>query len=135
MSAIGAERGWILLLIFAVWSYDTGAYLVGKNLGRTKFLTHISPSKTYAGLVGGLVACTIIVGLILGGLGQPIGSGLILGPLLGLSAQAGDAGKQQGSVPDREALRREGWRNRLSPRAAGPGKVHHTAGVYEVVLN
>jgi CDP-diglyceride synthetase len=26
---LGAERGWILLLVLAVWSYDTGAYLVG----------------------------------------------------------------------------------------------------------
>ena len=26
------ERGWILLLVLAVWSYDTGAYLVGKQL-------------------------------------------------------------------------------------------------------
>ena len=48
-SALGAERGWILLLVLAVWSYDTGAYLVGKNFGRTKFLTHISPSKTIEG--------------------------------------------------------------------------------------
>ena len=47
------ERGWILLLVLAVWAYDTGAYLVGKNIGRTKFLTHISPSKTIEGLVGG----------------------------------------------------------------------------------
>ena len=61
LGALGAERGWILLLIFAVWSYDTGAYLVGKQFGRTKFLTHISPSKTYAGLVGGVVASTIVV--------------------------------------------------------------------------
>ena len=58
---LGAERGWILLLLLAVWSYDTGAYLVGKQFGRTKFLTHISPSKTYAGLIGGVVATTIVV--------------------------------------------------------------------------
>ena len=61
LDVVGAERGWILLLILAVWSYDTGAYLVGKQFGRAKFLTHISPSKTYAGLVGGVVATTIVV--------------------------------------------------------------------------
>ena len=55
------RRGWILLLILAVWSYDTGAYLVGKQFGTAKFLTHISPSKTYAGLIGGVVATTVVV--------------------------------------------------------------------------
>ena len=58
---LGGERGWILLLLLAVWSYDTGALLVGKQFGRRKFLTHISPSKTYAGLIGGMVASTIVV--------------------------------------------------------------------------
>jgi phosphatidate cytidylyltransferase len=90
LAGFGAERGWVLLLVLGVWAYDTGAYLVGKRLGRAKFLTHISPSKTYAGLIGGLVACTVVVGAMLGGLGQPVASGLILGPLLGLAAQAGD---------------------------------------------
>jgi phosphatidate cytidylyltransferase len=90
LSVLGAERGWILLLILAVWSYDTGAYLVGKRFGREKFLTHISPSKTYAGLVGGIVATTLVVALVLWGLGQSPLHALALGPLVALAAQAGD---------------------------------------------
>ena len=70
LAGLGAERAWILLLILAVWSYDTGAYLVGKQFGRRKFLTHISPSKTYAGLVGGITATTIVVALGLWAVGQ-----------------------------------------------------------------
>ncbi len=87
---LGAERGWILLLILAVWSYDTGAFLVGKNFGRRKFLTHISPSKTVEGLIGGVVASTIVVALMLWALGQDPRHALLLGPLTALAAQAGD---------------------------------------------
>ena len=87
---LGAPRGWILLLVLGVWSYDTGAYLVGSQIGRHKFLTHISPSKSVEGLVGGLIACTVVVAAMMAGLGlSPLGA-LILGPLLGLVAQAGD---------------------------------------------
>ena len=90
LEILGPERGWIVLLILAVWSYDTGAYLVGRRFGRERFLSHISPSKTYAGLVGGIVATTVVVGLVLVGLGQTPIHALLLGPLTALAAQAGD---------------------------------------------
>jgi phosphatidate cytidylyltransferase len=90
LEVLGAERGWIVLLILAVWSYDTGAYLVGRRFGRERFLTHISPSKTYAGLVGGVLATTVVVGLLLAGLGQTPIHAVLLGPLAALAAQAGD---------------------------------------------
>jgi phosphatidate cytidylyltransferase len=90
LAILGSERGWIILLILAVWSYDTGAYLVGRQFGREKFLTHISPSKTYAGLAGGVIATTVVVGLLLFGLGQNPLHALVLGPLTALAAQAGD---------------------------------------------
>jgi phosphatidate cytidylyltransferase len=87
---LGSERGWILLLVLAVWSYDTGAYLVGRNFGRTRFLTHISPSKTLEGLVGGAAATTAAAALLLVALGQNPIHALALGPLAALAAQAGD---------------------------------------------
>ena len=73
-----------------MWAYDTGAYFVGRRFGRRRFLAHLSPSKTYAGLVGGTVAATIVVTLLLAGLGQPPVAGLVLGPLVALASQAGD---------------------------------------------
>lgn len=90
LATVGSDRGWILLLVLGVWAYDTGAYFVGKRFGRARFLVHLSPSKTYAGLVGGMVAATLVVGAGLWGLGEaPVGA-LILGPLLAAAAQAGD---------------------------------------------
>jgi phosphatidate cytidylyltransferase len=86
----GPERGWVLVLVGAVWAYDTGAYFVGRRFGRERFLTQLSPSKTYAGLVGGTVASTVMVALTLYLIGQPPVSAVILGPLLSFAAQAGD---------------------------------------------
>src|SRR5687768_1670754 len=65
LATLGAERGWIALLILVVWAYDTGAYLVGRQYGRHHFLEHISPSKTVEGLVGGLVAACVVAALVL----------------------------------------------------------------------
>jgi phosphatidate cytidylyltransferase len=90
LAPLGPERAWILVLVLGVWSYDTGAYLVGSRLGGPRFLTHISPSKTYAGLVGGLVGSTIVTAILVAALGQPVLVGLVLGPLVGLAAQVGD---------------------------------------------
>jgi phosphatidate cytidylyltransferase len=90
LAPLGGERGWILLLLLGVWAYDTGAYFVGRRFGHRTFLSHISPSKTYAGLVGGLVACTAAVTGVAIGLGEPPAIGLVLGPLLAAAAQAGD---------------------------------------------
>jgi phosphatidate cytidylyltransferase len=90
LAPLGPERGWIVLLVLGVWGFDTGAYLVGRQIGRHKFLVHISPSKSIEGLVGGLVATTVVTALLLAGLGQEPLGGLVLGPLLGLAAQAGD---------------------------------------------
>ena len=90
LAGLGAERGWILLLIVAVWSYDTGAYLVGTRLGRTRFLMHISPSKTVEGLIGGVIATMVVTAVMLWALGQSAVHALTLGPLVALAAQAGD---------------------------------------------
>jgi len=85
-----AGRAWVLLVILLVWSFDTGAYCVGIALGKRKFLAHISPSKSYWGLVGGVAASTAVAVAGLWALGQPPVVGVLMGPLVGLVAQAGD---------------------------------------------
>jgi phosphatidate cytidylyltransferase len=90
LAGLGGDRSWILLLVLGVWAYDTGAYLVGRRFGRRRFLVHLSPSKTYAGLVGGLVAATVVTGAMLNAMGGSVPQALVLGPLIGVAAQAGD---------------------------------------------
>ena len=90
LAQLGAQRGWILLAVLLVWSFDTGAYCVGVALGKRKFLAHISPSKSYWGLFGGLSASTAVAVAGMWALGQPVTMGLVLGPVAGAVAQAGD---------------------------------------------
>lgn len=45
----------VLGFFFLLWANDTGAYLVGRKLGRTKLFERISPKKTWEGSLGGAV--------------------------------------------------------------------------------
>jgi phosphatidate cytidylyltransferase len=84
------ERRWILVLLAGVWSFDTGAYLVGRAIGRHPFLPWISPRKTVEGVLGGLVVATAAVALVFLATSDDPLEALILGPLLVAAAQAGD---------------------------------------------
>jgi phosphatidate cytidylyltransferase len=88
--ALWPERRWILVLLAGVWSFDTGAYLVGRAIGRRPFLPWISPKKTLEGVLGGLAVATVGVAAVLAVSGSNPLEALILGPLLGIVAQSGD---------------------------------------------
>ena len=87
---LDAGRWWLVVAVLGVWAYDTGAYFAGRAIGGPRFLTSISPSKTWAGAVGGLLVATAVVALLLAGLGRLPGEALLLGPLIAIAAQAGD---------------------------------------------
>jgi phosphatidate cytidylyltransferase len=95
---------WPLLLVLIVWGYDTGAYLTGRWLGRTRLIDHISPSKTVEGLAGGLVVATLAAGIGAWMIGLPAWHPLVIGPVVGLTAQAGDLAE---SMLKRAAGRKE----------------------------
>ena len=101
---IGSGVAWTLTLVLVVWGYDTGAYLVGRAVGRTHLVDHISPSKTVEGLVGGLVVATMGAGIGAALIGLEPWHPLIIGPLVGLAAQGGDLAE---SLLKRSAGRKE----------------------------
>ena len=58
---LGAE---LLLWVFiTTWSVDIGAYFAGRTIGGPKLAPAISPNKTWAGLVGGMIAAALFGGL------------------------------------------------------------------------
>jgi phosphatidate cytidylyltransferase len=55
----GSQRGLYhyqipLGILFCLWASDSGAYFVGRKLGKTKLFERISPKKSWEGLVGGM---------------------------------------------------------------------------------
>ncbi len=49
-------RAWVIVALAATFATDTGAYAVGRLLGRHLFVPRISPHKTWEGAIGGLAA-------------------------------------------------------------------------------
>ena len=49
-----------VLLLLIVFAGDTGAYFVGRALGKRKLFERVSPKKTWEGVFGGLAASVLI---------------------------------------------------------------------------
>ncbi len=86
------SHGWILVLltILAVWVCDIFSYLIGSLIGKRKLAPDISPNKTVAGSVAGLLAS---VSLLAGVYFLPwfsLTERLLLGLLIGVFSQVGD---------------------------------------------
>nr|WP_295374672.1 phosphatidate cytidylyltransferase [uncultured Sphingosinicella sp.] len=83
---------WFAILFWVMvvtWSTDIFAYFAGRSIGGPKLAPRISPSKTWAGLAGGVVGAAIVgafVAYVLD-LGSPF---FQLGGLMGVIAQGGD---------------------------------------------
>jgi phosphatidate cytidylyltransferase len=87
---LDAGRIWLLILVLTVWAFDTFAYVAGKYHGRGRFMNHISPNKTWSGVVGGTAAALLACTLLVSAAGQQPVAGLILGFVIAVTAQAGD---------------------------------------------
>jgi phosphatidate cytidylyltransferase len=104
----GHGAWWVAMALLITWAYDTGAYAAGSFFGHRPFMQHVSPSKTVEGVMGGLIASTLIGVVAVPAVGVTVWQGLMLGALGGAVAQAGDLAesmmKRQSGVKDSGAL-------------------------------
>ncbi|MCB9146312.1 MAG: CDP-archaeol synthase [Anaerolineales bacterium] len=103
---------WFMLVMFCVWTADSGAYSIGRAYGKHKLAPRLSPKKSWEGY-----AASVFTGGHTGALyvwifqtfgnhihGITIWQGVILGLLLGALAPLGDLGesmiKRQSGIKD-----------------------------------
>jgi phosphatidate cytidylyltransferase len=60
---LGTGPDLLIWVFLVVWSTDIGAYFAGRAIGGPKLAPSISPNKTIAGLVGGVISAAAISGL------------------------------------------------------------------------
>ena len=85
-------------LFLVVWATDVGAYVFGRTIGGPKIAPSISPSKTWAGLLGGVVFTAVVMNVMYrvftGAWLETLGGMFVIGVLWGaplvVVAQAGD---------------------------------------------
>ncbi|HEV2128817.1 MAG TPA: phosphatidate cytidylyltransferase [Thermomicrobiales bacterium] len=102
---------WTAIAIIATWLGDTFALLVGRSMGRTPLIPHISPRKTLEGAVGGILGAVIgtVALTLLFGIPDITGAqAVIIGVVLSVVGVLGDLTesfiKRSGGVKDSGTL-------------------------------
>ncbi|MBI5708694.1 MAG: phosphatidate cytidylyltransferase [Candidatus Eisenbacteria bacterium] len=81
-----------LLAFFLTWSCDTGAFAVGRVLGRNRPWARISPRKSVEGAIGGFLSglAAAFIARVWFARFLGVADALLLGVLVGVFAQVGD---------------------------------------------
>lgn len=92
------DAGWetVLWLFLVVWTTDSLAFVFGRLIGGARLWPAVSPNKTWAGFLGGVVSAGAFGLLAAWALGAPLATGVavinvgLLALLLGVVSQGGD---------------------------------------------
>ena len=85
-------RGWLLFALLVTFASDTGAFFVGRAMGRRPMAPVISPNKTWEGAAGGFLAA-VLAAVVLAALFElsiPLWQRFLAGACIGIAAQVGD---------------------------------------------
>ena len=85
-------RGGVLVggIFAAVWAADTGALFLGKLIGGPRLAPTVSPNKTWAGFVGGVIAAGAAEAIYVFLVGGVVTEGALFGIFLGIAGHCGD---------------------------------------------
>lgn len=82
---------WVLIGLFVIiWAADTGALVFGKLIGGPKLAPVLSPNKTWAGAIGGVIAAAIVEAIFILIMGGNVMLGAVFGAGIGVVAHLGD---------------------------------------------
>jgi phosphatidate cytidylyltransferase len=83
-------RNLVFWLLAVVWATDIGAFFAGRGIGGPRLAPRISPNKTWAGLIGGVLAAGLVGVLAAGLFGREATLLVVGGMVLAVVAQGGD---------------------------------------------
>jgi phosphatidate cytidylyltransferase len=99
-------RAWLFVSVLTVWATDTGAYAVGRTIGKHKMSPVVSPGKTVEGAIGSFVTGFISIFVLCEAFGLDIDTvhkvvlGLVLPPIILIGDLAESAIKRGLGVKD-----------------------------------
>ena len=86
------NRGALVIvgLFLIVWATDTGALIFGKLIGGPRMAPVLSPSKTWAGTIGGSITAALVFGCYIWLLGGTLWIAALFGLIFSAVAHVGD---------------------------------------------
>lgn len=115
--AVGDEAGALVVMlpVLLTWASDVGAYFAGRAIGGPKLIPSVSPGKTVAGAIGGVILTVVVCFAYVHWLLRPraelaftAGGVVAFGILISVAAQVGDLAeslfKREAGVKDSGTL-------------------------------